>query len=129
MSSPDRGHGGERGSASLQMVVLMPALFLVLFLGVQGALYYYAGTVAGAAAQDGARAAAAYHNHADPGVGRDAALAALAQSHGSLTGYRVTASRSAGGATVTVTGQSLSVLPGLVFTVSRSATLPWEELT
>ena len=41
----------DRGSASIQMVMLMPVLFTVMFLGLQAALYYWASTVAGAAAQ------------------------------------------------------------------------------
>ena len=36
----------ERGSVTIQMVFLMPALFLLMFLGLQGALYYHAKQVA-----------------------------------------------------------------------------------
>ena len=50
---------GERGSASIQLVVLMPALFAVMFLGMQAALIYHARTLAIASAQEGARAAGA----------------------------------------------------------------------
>ena len=50
---------GERGSTSVQMVILMPVLFSVMFLGLQAALFYHARTVAIAAAQEGARAAGA----------------------------------------------------------------------
>ena len=49
----------ERGSTSVQMVILMPVLFSVMFLGLQAALFYHARTVAIAAAQQGARAAGA----------------------------------------------------------------------
>lgn len=55
-------HAGERGSTSIQMVMLLPVLFTVMFLGLQGALYYYASNVAGAAAHEGASAASAYQN-------------------------------------------------------------------
>ena len=121
----------ERGSASIQMVALMPVLFLIMFTGLQAALYSYASTVASAAAQDGARAAAAYTGTGNGNLtaGTTTANAALQQSHGSLTGYTVTATGTAGGATVTVSGQALSVIPGLTFTVSRSATWPWERLS
>jgi Flp pilus assembly protein TadG len=44
----------ERGSTSVQMVILMPVLFSVMFLGLQAALVYHARTVAIAAAQEGA---------------------------------------------------------------------------
>ncbi|HMM96123.1 TadE family protein, partial [Phycicoccus sp.] len=51
----------ERGSTSVQMVILMPALFAVTFLGLQAALTYHARTLAIASAQEGARAAGAEH--------------------------------------------------------------------
>ena len=58
---------GERGSASVQMVILMPVLFSVMFLGLQAALFYHARTVAIAAAQEGARAAGAETGSAGDG--------------------------------------------------------------
>ena len=121
----------DRGSTSIQMAALMPVLFLIMFTGLQAALYYYASTVAGAAAQDGARVAAAYTGSGTGNLpaGTAAASSALQQSHGSLSTYTVTASGTASGATVMVTGQSLSVIPGLTFTVSRYATWPWERLS
>lgn len=116
----------ERGSASIQMVVLLPALFAVMFLGLQAALYYHASTVAGAAAQDGARAAAAYGGGGiSDGVA--ATESALGQSHGSLQNFSVQAAANPAGPEITVTGSSLSVIPGLTFTVTRSASLPWER--
>ena len=119
----------ERGSTSVQMVLLMPALFAVMFLALQAALYSYATTVAGAAAQDGARAASAYDNRSTPGAGRAAAVAALTQSHGALEGWAVATQEEADSASVTITGTALSVLPGLKFPVERTATFPWERLT
>ena len=80
----------------------MPVLFLMMFTGLQAALYYYASTVAGAAAQDGARAAAAYTGSGTGNLpaGTAAASSALQQSHGSLSTYTVTASGTVSGATV-----------------------------
>ena len=80
---------GERGSTSIQMVMLMPALFAVMFLGLQGALYYYASNVAGNAAHEGASAASAYQNRENRGLGAAAASDALEQSHGSLQNWQV----------------------------------------
>lgn len=126
-TTPNRRVGGnERGSASIQMVMLMPALFAVLFLGLQAALYYYAATVAGGAAQDGARVAAAYGSGGAP-AGAAAATSSLDQSHGSLQNYSVTHTSDGFGPQITVSGESLSVIPGMVFTVTRSASLPWES--
>ncbi len=121
--------GGERGSTSIQMVMLMPALFAVMFLGLQGALYYYASNVAGNAAHEGASAASAYQNREDQGVGQAAASAALDQSHGSLQDWQVATTATLDAVTVTVTGHPLSVLPGLELRVARSATLPWERVS
>lgn len=119
----------ERGSTSVQMVLLLPALFAVMFLALQAALYSYATTVAGAAAQDGARAASAYDNRSISGAGRAAAVAALTQSHGALESWAVVTQDGTDGASVTITGTALSVLPGLRFPVERTATFPWERLT
>lgn len=121
-----RAGSPERGSTSIQMVMLLPALFAVLFLGLQAALYYYAATIASSAAQDGARVAAAYGSG---GVadGTSTALSALEQSHGSLQNYTVTAEAAEGGPQVTVSGDALSVIPGMTFNITRSASLPWEQ--
>ena len=118
----------QRGSTSMQMVLLLPALFAVMFLALQAALYSYATTVAGAAAQDGARAASAYDNRSTPDAGQAAAVAALTQSHGALEGWAVVTQDVADCASVTITGTALSVLPGLKFPVERTATFPWERL-
>ena len=53
----------ERGSVSIQLVILMPAMFAVMFLGMQAALTYHARTLAIASAQEGARAAGARERH------------------------------------------------------------------
>ena len=50
------------------MVILLPALFAVMFLGMQAALFYHARTVAIAAAQEGARAAGAEDGTAAAGI-------------------------------------------------------------
>ena len=121
-----RWGASERGAVTTQLVMLLPVLFGIVFLGLQAALYYYAATVAGAAAQDGARVAAA-HGGGGLGAGTAAAWSALDQSHGSLSNYQVTGSAGTGGPSMTVTGETLSVLPGMVFTVTRSASLPWEQ--
>ncbi len=119
----------ERGSTSIEMVILMPVLFTVLFLGIQAAMYYYAGTIALAAAQDGARAAAGTDNTTDPDTGRRIATAILASSDGSLENWSATSSVTPDTVTVTVTGTSLSVIPGWHPTVTKQATAPVERLT
>ena len=119
----------ERGSVSIQMIILMPVMFLVMFTGMQAALYYHARAVAIAAAQEGARAAGSENGSRESGV--DAARDFISQAGGSdaLTSSSVSGSRSATTATVTVTGQSLSVIPGWKITISQSSSVPAERLT
>ena len=121
--------GRERGSASIQMVVLLPALFAVMFLGMQAALYYHARTVAIAAAQEGARAAAA--ETGTTGRGTAAALDFVADAGGDdvLTAVSVAGARTPTAATITVTGRALSVIPGWKPRLQQSATAPVERLT
>ena len=109
------------------MVILLPALFAVLFLGMQAALYYHARTIAIAAAQEGARAAAA--NHAGPADGVTAANAYLATSGDSLRSPKASVRRTATTATVTVRGRALSVIPGWNPTLTQHASAERERLT
>ena len=62
-----RWGASERGAVTIQLVMLLPVLFGIVFLGLQAALYYYAATVAGAAAQDGARGGRALRGRRRPG--------------------------------------------------------------
>jgi Flp pilus assembly protein TadG len=121
--------GRERGSSSIQMVILMPALFTVMFLGMQGALYFHARTVAIAAAQEGARAAGAENGTAGDGVSAASSFVADAGGNDVLPGASVTGGRSATTATVRVKGTSLSVIPGWSPAVTQSASVPVERLT
>ena len=119
----------ERGSSSIQMVMLMPALFSIMFLGMQGALYYHARTVAIAAAQEGARAAGGQNGTAAGGISTASSFVSDAGGNDVLPGAQMTGGRSATTATVTVTGTSLSVIPGWSPAVSQSASVPVERIT
>ncbi|MFE3998025.1 TadE/TadG family type IV pilus assembly protein [Nocardioides sp. YIM B13467] len=117
----------ERGAASIEMVILLPALFAVLFLGLQAALYFHARTIAIAAAQEGARAAAADQAGSQDGV--IAARAYLADAGDSLESSRASARRTATTATVTVRGRALSVIPGWKPAITQHASAEVERLT
>lgn len=119
----------EGGSATVELLILLPALFAVLFLGTQAALYHHARTVAIAAAQEGARAAAGEHGSEADGVAAATAFVADAGGDDVLTGANIAVIRSPTTATVTVTGFSLSVIPGWAPVVRQSASLPVERLT
>lgn len=126
--TPHLSNKGERGSASIQMVVLMPVMFLVLFTGVQAALYFHARAIAIAAAQEGAREAGSENGSSEGGVGVARDFITDAGS-GSLTRTSVHGSRTATRATVTVQGRSLSVIPGWKPEVTQTASVPVERLT
>jgi len=128
VKGPRSTRRSERGSASVELVVLMPLLLLILFSGVQGAVYYHARTLALAAAQEGARAAA--RENATLTAGTSAARGFVTEVAGdSLTAVTITGSRTPATATITVRGSSLSLVPGWTPTVEQSASRPVERIT
>lgn len=119
----------ERGSVSIELVILLPVLFAVMFLGMQAALFYHARTVAIAAAQEGARAAGGENGKEGDGVSAASSFIADAGGGDVLTSANATANRTATTVTVTVTGHSLSVIPGWNPLIVQSASVPVERLT
>lgn len=126
--STDRARD-ERGSTSIELVILLPVLFAVMFLGMQAALFYHARTVAIAAAQEGAKAAGGEHGRAADGVAAATAFVDEAGGDDVLTHAHASADRTATRVTVTVRGKSLSVIPGWNPVVEQTASLPTERLT
>ena len=119
----------ERGSVAIQMVFVLPALFAVMFLGVQASLYYHARSVALAAAEEGAREAAGQTGSQTSGVAVARAFLQDAGGADVMTDTNVAGTRSAITATVTVTGTTLSVIPGWHGTVTQRASMPVERIT
>lgn len=109
------------------MLVFLPILFAVLFGGVQAAMYHHARTIAIAAAQEGARAAAAEFGTSAAGISVANSFATQV-GRDALTGVTVTARRTPTTATITVSGNSLTVIPGWDPRVTQSATLPVEKI-
>ncbi|MCR6033641.1 pilus assembly protein [Nocardioides sp. zg-579] len=128
-SSSRRQRRGERGSVSIELVVLLPALFAVMFLGMQAALYYQAKTVAIAAAQQGARATGGEQGGESDGVGAANDFLKEAGGEDVLAVTSTSARRTATTATVTVSGFSLSVIPGWKVRITQSASVPVENVT
>lgn len=115
---------------SLELVVVFPVVLLIIFGVIQGALYYHARNVALAAAQEGLRAARAETGTAADGAQGAQQFLADAGGSGVLTGATVTPSRTPTAASVTVTGSSLSVLPGIPgLRVTQTAAGPVERFT
>lgn len=117
----------DRGATSIEMVILLPALFALMFLGMQAALVYQGRAVVLAAAQEGARDAAAETGTAVSGI--RTAEAFVETSTTGLTGTTVVGTRTATVATITVSATTLSVIPGWNPTITQSASLPVERVT
>lgn len=121
-------HGRDRGSATLEMTILFPALLLVVCSVFQAGLWFFARNAAIAAAEEGARVVSLETGTA--GEGRAVALAFMERvSTGLATGISARAARTGTLATVTVTATSLSIIPGMEFDIAQSATLPVERIT
>jgi hypothetical protein len=119
--------GQDRGSVSLEMLVVTPVLMLLLFAAIQIALNSHARNIAMATAQNAARAEGAYQ--AAAGAGQDAAVAFLAQTHDGLGRPAVAIEHNGTEIRATVTGRAISVVPFLTWTVSQSASSPIEQVT
>lgn len=127
--SRGRRRGAEAGAITIEYVVVMPALFALLFLGIQAALFYQGRSVAIAAAAEGARAAGA--EDATAGAGDAAAADFIAAAGGSdvLRDASITSTRTATVAAVTVRGTSMSIIPGWSPAIVQSASVPVERTT
>ncbi len=109
------------------MVIALPLVLTVLFLAVQAGTWFYARSIALAAAQSGARTSAMLNAAWRPGC----RTGSFADDVGgaTLTGVTVTGDRSATSTTVTVTGGAVRLVPFMDLTVAQTATLPVERYT
>lgn len=118
----------DRGSSSVEIVVLLPLVFLLLFAMVQGGLWFHARAIALGAAQEGARVAAAESSSAAAGITVATSFVADA-GNGVVLNPAVTGSRSATTATISVTGQAQSLVPFLNPAIAQSASFPVERIS
>lgn len=127
MTKPARNRS-DRGSLSLEMAILMPAVFLIVFGVVQGAVWYHARTVATAAANQAAASARA--EGASSSEGTAAAEAILSRNSDVLRGSSVSVSGDATTVTVTVTGRAAVILTDWrIFSINQTVTSPRERVT
>lgn len=120
----------DRGSATLELVIIFPVLLLIIFTVVQASLFFYARSLALAAAQEGVRAARAENAHLPDGVTRARAFLTSTAGDSLLTPTVSSDGSSATQIRIRVTGRSLSVLPGVPgLSVSQEATGPKERFT
>ncbi|MBD0741664.1 TadE/TadG family type IV pilus assembly protein [Streptomyces sp. CBMA152] len=119
---------GDRGAASTQLVLVVPALLLLALLVVQFALVWHARHIAQYAAQRALAAARTEHGtQADGQVQARHSLAALGGRI--LTSPSVAVERTAAQTTARVTGTVMAVIPGLTLHASGTASGPTERLT
>lgn len=117
---------GDSGSASTELVIVMPLLLLLVLASVHVGLWFHARHLVNAAAQEGARAARA--SGATDSDGYDRAQQILGDpGSNSVTSPAIVVTRSGSSVTVSVTGQAPPVIPGLAMSVSASSTSPIEE--
>lgn len=119
----------DGGSVSLELVIAFPAVLLLIFGVVQGALYFHARNVALAAAQEGLREARVENGTAAAGGSRAREFIDAAGGEGVLRSVQVTPTRTPTQASITVTGAPMSVVPGWTLNVSQTATGPVERVT
>ena len=120
---------GERGAASVELAVTFPVVLLLVMTLIQGALWFYARSVALGAAQEGAREGRV--QPVSTARAQSAAEGFLDQTaEDLLTGRDVTVAGSPSSIEVTVTGTSISLFPGLSgWAVTQSAVGPVERPT
>jgi Flp pilus assembly protein TadG len=122
---------GERGSVSLLVVVMVPALLMAAGLVLDGGRQLQARREASAAAASAARAAAQMSDQEAYGPGLDPALAARrAQVHLTALGHVGTVDVTPAAVTVTVTATVDNlILPGSRTVSSASTSAPLDGVT
>lgn len=115
-AEPERGGG----STSLAWVIVLPAILLVVFTGTQAGLWYYGRVLALHAAQEAVLA-----GRVDPvstARAQQRAQQFLDEAAGDwITAPSIEATSDGNTVRVTVTGQSLTIVPGLTLTFSQTA--------
>lgn len=121
---------GDEGSASLELAGLIVVILAMVFGLLQGALWYHARNVALAAATEGVETTRTSAGTATAGRAAAASFVNRAGGDDVLLGVNVDVQRTTTQASVTVTGQSVSVLPGRPGpAVSQTAAGPVERFT
>lgn len=116
--------GLERGHAS-EAVLVIPLILGVIFVIIQVGIWAHARNIAVYSAREGATAAAAYQSGQSPEAATQAALSG--NSDGVLRSYSVTSSHGEDSITVTVRGQSLSLIPMVQLPpIEQSVSVPVE---
>jgi Flp pilus assembly protein TadG len=120
-----RSLGRDRGEGPVEFAILAFPMLLFTFMLVQAALVWYAHSVALGAATQGANAGRLYGSSAS--AGRTKAADFLHRVGPAMTDTVVTSQVRGNEVTVVVSGKARSVIPGMSFTVTQSASGPVER--
>jgi Flp pilus assembly protein TadG len=120
-----RGGWRLRGEGPVEFAILAFPILLFTFMLIQASLVWYAHSVALGAATQGANTGRLYGSSA--AAGRSKALDFLDRVGPAITDPVVTASVAGNQVTVVVRGKARSIIPGLTFTVTQSASGPVER--
>lgn len=116
----------ERGSTTLEIVVLMPLMVLLLMVVVQFGIYFHTRAVATTAAHHGADSTRILNGTAAAGTAVTDQF--LDQSAAALRGRTVVIDRSATQVTVTITGEVVSLIPFAEFPMTVTVETPVERI-
>jgi len=119
----------DRGSASIEFAITAVAVMAIIFAAIQAATWFWARSIALAAAQEAATAQRAYN--AAPGAGQTRAQKFLNSTGDGLTGTTITIATDAQNVQATVAGHCLSVIPGFcnAFPVTATVHATTERVT
>jgi Flp pilus assembly protein TadG len=115
----------DRGAMALELSMVVPLAFLMLFALIQGGVYFHGRSVAHHAAQQALDAQRAYN--AAPGAGQTAARDFLARMGGSLSGASVQVEDDGNQVSVEVQGSVINLVPGWDGHVDQRVQAPKEK--
>ncbi|RPF21465.1 TadE/TadG family type IV pilus assembly protein [Myceligenerans xiligouense] len=117
----------DDGSVSTELVIVLPAVIALTFLGIQAGVLFHARQVVLAAANQGALAAASeYGTAADGQAGAEAFLAQTGDS--ALSSWTVSADRSDEQVVIRIVAEPYSAIPFWSVSVSGQASMPTERI-
>lgn len=111
----------ERGSASIEFAITAVVVMAVIFTAIQAATWFWARSIALAAAEEGADAQRAYN--AAPGAGHARAQAFITSTGDGLNDATIIVTSTPDGVQATVTGRCLSVIPAFCAAFPVTATV------
>ncbi|MCW8101682.1 TadE/TadG family type IV pilus assembly protein [Streptomyces tauricus] len=115
----------DRGATALDMSMVVPLAFLLVFTLIQGGVWFHGRSVAHRAAQQAVDAQRVYG--AAPGAGEAAAGEFLTRMGGSLNGAAVRVSDDGETVSVFVEGNVINLVPGWSGHISQSVQAPVER--